>query len=173
MDANHIANVAEARERVERWPCTLPFDMSEAGDGTNIINILCFVSNAAAPPPPFSSTNAAKPLPPFPSRYDKSKEGLELLRHDLRKAAQRSGYHICVVRSYIKDGTKKKKITFGCHRKRLYTVQHAMTMKNKKEAGSKSLVLYSQNVKKTLLRVPKDGGTRTSRLWKKPKRLGS
>jgi hypothetical protein len=63
------------------------------------------------------------------------------------------------VRSYIKDGTKKKKITFGCHRKRLYTVQHAMTMKNKKEAGSKSLVLYSQNVKKTLLRVPKDGGT--------------
>jgi hypothetical protein len=41
---------------------------------------------------------------------------LALLRHDLRKAAQRSGYQICVVRSCMnKDGKqRKKKITFGC-----------------------------------------------------------
>ena len=60
-------------------------------------------------------------------------------------------------------GHKKKKIVFGCQRRRLYTVQHAIKMKNK-EAGapvvSESSALYSQNVKKTLLRIPKDRGTR-------------
>jgi hypothetical protein len=68
-----------------------PFDISEAEDGTNIINILRFVSNAA--PPPFPS-NAAPP--PFPAGYDTSKEGLELLRHDLFKyisPATRKGIH--------------------------------------------------------------------------------
>jgi hypothetical protein len=44
------------------------------------VNILRFVSNAAALPP-FSSNAAV--LPPFPSCYDYSKEGLELLLHDL------------------------------------------------------------------------------------------
>jgi hypothetical protein len=67
------------------------------------------------------------------------------------------------VKSCIKDGTKKKKIVFGCQQKWLYTVQHAMKMKNK-EAGapavSESSALYLQNVKKTLLRIPKDRGTR-------------
>ena len=82
-------------------------------------------------------------------------------------SAQRSGYQICVVRSYIKDGTIKKKITFSCQQKRLYTtVQHAMKIKNKEArapAVSESSALYSQNMKKTLLPVPKDRGHLESR----------
>ena len=84
MDAIHIAKVLRARDRVERWPCTLLFDMSEAGDETNVVNLLRFVAIPTAPPP-FPS-NAAPP--PFPSRYDtRSKEGMELLRRDLSKVS--------------------------------------------------------------------------------------
>jgi hypothetical protein len=105
MDANQITKVAQERESIERWPCTLLFDMSEAGDGSNVINILRCVSDDAFP------SSAA--MRTFPSRYT-SKEGMEQLRHDLHQAAQRSGYQICVVKSIIKDGSIKKKITFGC-----------------------------------------------------------
>jgi hypothetical protein len=63
-----------------------------------------------------------------------------------------------------KDGKKrKKKITFGCQQKHLYMIQHAMKMKNKEAgdlAGFESSELYSQKVKKTLLRVPRDKGAR-------------
>jgi hypothetical protein len=87
---------------------------------------------------------------------------MESLRCDLRQAAQRSGYQICVVKSYVKDGSIKKKITFGCQRKRLYTVQHAVKMKNRAAEAttlSELPVLYSQDVKKTLLHRPSDKGS--------------
>ena len=169
MDENHVAKVAQERQRVEsRWSCTLLFDMSEAGDGSKIIDILRFVSNV--PSQPSFASNAAPPQP-FPARYDTSKEGMVLLRHDLRKAALNSGYQICVIKSRTKDGTRKK-ITFGCHRKRVYTVQHHVLTKMKdhktNEAGAPSL--YSQNIKKTLLRVPKDKGSRGAEGLSMPRR---
>jgi hypothetical protein len=63
MDANRIANVVQARDRVERWPCTFLFDMSEAGDGTNVVSILPFVAIATAPPPFLQCCTATLPFP--------------------------------------------------------------------------------------------------------------
>jgi hypothetical protein len=141
MDETHVAKVVQARQWVETWSSTLLFDMSEAGNGSNIINILSFVST-----PPFAPH--AVP-PPFPAHYDTRKEGMALLRRDLRKAAQESGYQICVVKSSTKDGTRKR-ISFGCHRRRQYTVQHVVKAKNNKnKTGAPSL--YSRSIKKTLL----------------------
>ena len=76
MDENHVAKVAKARQRVETWSSTLLFDLSEAGDGSHIINILRFVSTATPKPP---SASDAEPPPPFPARYAPTKEGMELL----------------------------------------------------------------------------------------------
>ena len=163
MDETHVTKKAQAKQRVETWSSTLLFNMSEAGNGSNIIDILHFFST-----PPFAS-NAV--LPPFPARmrYDtRRKEGMVLLRHDLRKAAQESGYQICVVKSSTKDGTRKR-ISFGCHRRHQYKVQHVMKAKNNKnKTGAPSL--YSRNIKKTLLRVAKDKGTRGAEGLSMPRR---
>jgi hypothetical protein len=169
MDENHVAKVAQARQRVETWSCTLLFDMSEAGDGSQIIDILRFVSTATSQPP---SASDAEPPPPFPARYDTTKEGMALLRRDLRKAAQESGYQICVIKSTTKDGARKW-MRFGCHRRRTYTAQgqNVLRAKNiiKNETGGPAS-LYAPNVKKTLLRVPKDKGTRGAEGLSMPRR---
>jgi hypothetical protein len=49
MDETHVAKVVQARQRVETWSSTLLFDMSEAGNGSNIIDILCFVRYLSLP----------------------------------------------------------------------------------------------------------------------------
>ena len=93
-----------AKQAHETWIGELMFDMSDEQNGTNIVNLLQFVSS--------SDESIHKEAPPFPSLYDTSQNGIATLRHDLKKAAKESGYEICVTKSHLKHA--KKKITFGC-----------------------------------------------------------
>ena len=76
MDHTHIAKVVQARQRLEMWMCTLLFNMSEAGDGTDIIDILWFVVSSSATQLP---SDADELPPPFPAHYAPTKEVMALL----------------------------------------------------------------------------------------------
>ena len=84
---------------LQKWHARLPFDVSEAGNGSQVVDVMCAIKPNAMSEVIFPS-----------NRYPPTKPRRELLQKDLQHAATDNGFELIVVQS---DDIKTK---LGCSR---------------------------------------------------------
>ena len=104
MDSNALTSLHENVNSLQKYTASLHFDISEAGDGSEIVDLM----DAVAP-------NNKRTITYPKSRYPPTEKGQELLKKDIQVAGQNQGMELVVLRS-----TKSKMFTIGCVRSRTY-----------------------------------------------------